>query len=137
MISNRFSCFRSQLTFPGLAHEIRTERALRFFFDQLESRFSVEFACGQKTALRPKSDFLISALASKLDAFAHEPTTDTESSRVWFDEEQPQLRDLVCVLDEKNRTDGFAIQFGNPAALAVGIEVLDELCPNVSHQRLE
>ena len=58
-------------------------------------------------------------------------------ARARFDEQQPELRDGVALPDAEDRADPLAVELGDPAALALRVEVLDELRDDRRDERLE
>src|SRR5439155_11476830 len=62
---------------------------------------------------------------------------DTEASRSWLDEQQSQLRDGLRLLDAEHAPGALAVDLRDPASLALGIKVRDELRDDIGHQRLE
>src|SRR6266404_6116371 len=76
-------------------------------------------------------------MASKGNAFLHQAMANAEAARLLLDKEQTQLGDFGTFLDQENGADDLAVAFGDPAAFAFGVEILDEFGGNASHQGLE
>ena len=53
------------------------------------------------------------------------------------DEQQPQPRDLGRVLRQEDRAEALAVAFGDPAALILGIEIVEEVGDDLRAQPLE
>src|SRR6266513_2253799 len=71
------------------------------------------------------------------DALVDEPLSDPVPARAGFDEQQPELRDGVALPDAEDRADPLAVELGDPAALALRVEVLDELRDDGRDEGLE
>ena len=75
----------------------------------------------------------------------HEPRAQAVAACPGLDEQHPQLCDaalgfaagLVACLHEEHATGVAAVELGDPARLALRIELLDEACRDVRHQRLK
>src|SRR6185295_14821986 len=66
-----------------------------------------------------------------------EARTELQSSGARIDDQQAELRDLIALVDHEHRADALAVEFGDPAALAPSIEVLDEFGGDLGDERLE
>ena len=54
-----------------------------------------------------------------------------------LNEQQAQLGGRAALIHHEDRADALAVALGNPAALALGIELAQEFGDDVGHQRLE
>ena len=88
-------------------------------------------------ALRPQRHRRIAGGLREAQAFVDQAHAELQSSGARIDDQQAELRHLVRLAHHEGRADALAVQFGDPAALAPGIEVLDELGCDLSDQRLE
>src|SRR4051794_6665640 len=125
-----------QIPLPGLADQIDTEAVVLLFLHELEACALIDATRGDQDALRPQRHLAVAPLARILDALLDQRAADTESPRFLFHLQQPQLGNLVRGLDQKDRADRLAAHFRNPAVLARGVIVLDELCADFGDQGL-
>src|SRR5439155_19126116 len=79
----------------------------------------------------------VAGLGGEADALIDEPLADAQPARRWFHEQEPQLRDSRGLANQKDGPDDLAIFFGDPAALALRIIVLEEFGNDLGDQRLE
>jgi len=63
--------------------------------------FLVDMASCGKDAVRPERYLSISGLLGEQRAFLYEPSTDSQSSRPWFDQKKTQLGDGLGFSYEK------------------------------------
>ena len=110
---------------------------MTFAFDELEARALVDAAGCDEDVVCPEHQLAIARRPRETEALVHESRADTEASRPRLDEEEPELRDRLCLLDAEHAPGALAVDLRDPAALALGIEVCDELRDNVGHQRFE
>ena len=75
--------------------------------------------------------------AREADALVDEPLADAEPARARLDEQQSQLGHLLRLPDEEHGADDLAVAFGDPAALARRIEVVEEVGDDARDERLE
>src|SRR4051812_18506681 len=94
-------------------------------------------ARGGELALRPERDPAVAGQPREADAFVDEPRADAEAARGRLDVEHAQFRDGSGLLHQEDRAGNLAISLRDPAALARGVEVLDELGGDLRHERLE
>src|SRR5216683_7648923 len=92
---------------------------------------------GDQHIVGPQRDLAIAPLAGEADALGDEPAADPEPARPGLDIEQAQFGDLLALLDEQHRTGDRTLALGDPAALARGVEILDEPGGDPRDQRLE
>src|SRR5947209_7706511 len=118
---------RLQIHLPRLPHEIDAKAVMLRLRDLLEPRALIDAARGDQNALRPQRHLAIAPLARAADALLDQRTADAEPARLLLQAEQPQLCDAVAAIDEEDRADPLAVDLGDPAMLARGIEILDEL----------
>src|SRR5581483_802375 len=76
-------------------------------------------------------------MACKLDTFFHQAFPDSHSSCRWLDQQQAQLGHGLRFFHQKDRSDWFAIYFGDPAALKFRVEMLNEVSHDFSDQSFE
>src|SRR5439155_2578364 len=126
-----------QSQIPGLADEVLAEAVMRFRAGQPKAGRLIDVTRRDQDALGPQRDLLITRLPREADAFGDEPRPDAEAARRWLDQQQPQFGGALRALDEKHRTDRFALAFGDPAAFPSRIEFGDELAGDFGDQRLE
>ena len=79
----------------------------------------------------------VSGGTREADALVHQTAADAQSARLGLDQEQAQLADRLCRLDQKDASHTLAIALGDPAPLALGVEVIDESGDDAGHERLE
>src|SRR3984893_2056618 len=92
---------------------------------------------GVQDRLRPQSDLLIAGLSRKAGTLVDQAIADAQSARRRFHQQQPKPRDFLGFANQKNGTDYAAVFLGHPAALALGIELLDKLCGDLRYYPLE
>ena len=71
------------------------------------------------------------------DAFLDEPPAEAPAAHMRLDEKQAQLRRGRAFLHQEHRADRLARLLGDPAALALLVEVLQELGDDLGDQRFE
>src|SRR5688500_12213744 len=98
-----------EIALPGLADQALSKTAMRFGRHQLEDGVLVDATRGDQNALRPQRDLAIAAGFCEGDAFADQFLAEPLSAPGRFDQQQPQLGDIVAVLDQKYRADRDAI----------------------------
>src|SRR6516164_10201806 len=104
--------------------------------DLPEARALIDAARGEQNALGPQRHLAVAPLARAADALLDQGAADAEPARLLLEAEQPQLCDPIAAIDEEDRADPLAIDLRDPAMLARGIEVLDELPADIGDQRL-
>src|SRR5919204_3886098 len=126
---------------PVLADHHHAELPVRLALHLAKAELGVNRARREQIGVRPEDELAIARLARKRDALLDEALAETGAARLRLDEEQPQLGDRVGFADDKRRADPLAMfinaALGDPAVLALGIEVAQELGDDVGHQRLE
>lgn len=128
----------SELQFPDLGNQILSSPTLvRLLRDPPEAGLFVEMASGVKFILGPEKDFLVAGTAGEFYALGNQALANAKAAAVGLDEKQAQLGDGLRVLHEEDRAEALSVFLGDPAALAPGIEVLDELRHDFSDQGLE
>ena len=85
----------------------------------------------------PQRNLAIAACPGECDALADQPLAEPLSAPGRVDQQQPQLCDLVAVPDQKYRADLHAIDLGDPAAFARGVERGQEFSRDIRHQGFE
>src|SRR5712692_1033076 len=126
-----------KLQFPVFAHGARPERAVRLRPQPFEARFAVDGArCGEM-GVRPKHHLAIALPARERDALVNQPPAEARAPRLRLDEEQAELRHGSALLDDEHRAEPLTVTLGDPAALALRVEVVEEGLDDLSDQRLE
>jgi len=112
---------------------------MRLLVNQAEAGFLVDATGRKQIALRPKDNFLIAGAASELDAFVDQGMAETKAARTGFDEQEAELGGLGLfgMFHEKDVARVLAVDFGDPAAFADGIEICDEIGDDFSEQGFE
>jgi len=113
------------------------EAAVPLLGDQGEPRRLVDAPRRHQYVVGPQRDPAIADAPREADAFVDQTSADAETARCGLDQQQAQLGDLVGLPDQEHRADDRAIALDDPAALALGIEVGDELAGDLGDQRLE
>src|SRR5439155_2499437 len=103
----------------------------------LEARALVDMARSIEAGVGPQHDLAVAGRTCERDAFIDEMAADPQTARRRFHAQQAQLRDSRRTPNEKNRTNVVTVALGDPAALALRIEVLEELRGDLRDQRLE
>src|SRR5438034_3160731 len=106
-------------------------------FDELKPRALVDATRRDEDVVRPKRELAISRCASETDALVDESRPDAQATCPWLDEQEAQLRHGLRLVDAEHAADTLPVDFGDPTALALAVEVGDELRDDVRHQRLE
>ena len=94
--------------------------------DMDESRVLINAARRKQYALCPKRDLAIATASGEGDALIDQPFAESVTARRRVDQQQTDFCDLIGLLHQKDRADLFAVDLGNPAALACGIEVFQK-----------
>src|SRR4051812_18943638 len=95
--------------------------------DQRKALGSIDGARGGEVGLRPQHKLAIALAARKPNAFAHQAAAQPMAARPGLDEKQPPFPSGAFFFDHKDATDRLAVHVRDPAALALRIELLDEL----------
>src|ERR1700737_2767741 len=115
-----------QRQFPELPDKVAPEAAVWLLTHQAKAGGLVDMAGRDQHGVGPQRDLAIAPRAGEADALGDEPAADAEPARPGLDIEQAQFGDLLALLDEEYGTGDRTLALGDPAALAVGVEVLDE-----------
>src|ERR1700737_840562 len=126
-----------QRQFPELPDKVAPEAAVWLLTHQAKGGGLVDMAGSAQHVVGPQRDLAIAPLAGKADALGDEPAADPEPPRRGLDIEQTQFGLLVALFDEEYGTGDRTLALGDPAALAVGVEILDERRRDPRAQRLE
>src|SRR5919197_3540709 len=116
-----------ELAFPGLADEVVAEAVMRLGADEMKPGALVEAPRADEHVVGPQRDAAIAGEPGEAQAFRDKALADAEPARLLLDEQKAQLRHLVARLHEEHRADDLALLLGDPAALALRIEALEEL----------
>src|SRR5690348_7741347 len=117
----------SELQFPCLTDEIMAEAMVWLLSHQHEAGFLVQASRLHEHIICPEHDLGVAATTREADTFGNEAGAYPQASRLWLDEEEPQLRYRFAGLHQKDGPDDFAVHLGDPAAFALGVEVVDEV----------
>src|SRR3954463_148875 len=100
---------------------------VRLRCDEPEAGTLVDAARRDQNALRPQSHGRVARGLAEAQALLDQPPAEPAPARLRIENEQAQLGDLVGLAHRKHRADALAVKFGDPAALALCVEILDEL----------
>src|SRR5207247_1247144 len=106
-------------------------------FDELKPRALVDATRRDEDVVRPKGELAIPCCARETDAFGDESRANAEAARLRLDEQEAKFRDGLGLPDAEHAARALVIDLGDPAALALAIEVGDELRDDVRDERLE
>src|SRR5260221_8107085 len=84
----------------------------------------------------PEHELLVALRARKPDAFLDQAPAEPGTAGGRLDEQQAQAR-LALVVHHEHAADALAVALRDPAALALRIEVLEEVLDDSGAQRLE
>src|SRR6185436_18571275 len=70
------------------------------------------------------------------DAFLDQPPPEAGAARRRLDQQEAEPR-RALVVDDEDAADALAVALGDPAALALRVEVLEEVLDDAGDQRLE
>lgn len=106
-----------------------SEAVVRLFADELESSLQIDAVGGGENALRPESDLAIAGGARELNALVDEGLAESEAARGGFDEEQAEFGgvSVFWVVDEEDAAEGDSVALSDPAAVALGLILIDEI----------
>ena len=110
---------------------------MRLLPHHAEAGALVDRAGAGEDALRPQRDAAVAGRAREADALVHQTPADAQAARLRLDQQQAQLCDVLAALDQKHGADAGAVQLGDPALFARGIELAQELSHDLGGQRLE
>src|SRR5215210_9016180 len=88
-------------------------------------------------ALRPQGHGRISCGFGEAQAFLDQAPAKLQSAGARIDDQQAKFGDRLGLAHNEYRADAFALELRDPAALALRVEILDELGSNLTDQRLE
>src|SRR5215468_1938716 len=125
------------LQIPRLAGELLAELLVRLAGDELEAGALVDAARSDQYAGGPQRHLVVAGVAGKAYGLVDQPRADANPARLALHQQQPQPCHLVAVLDDEHRADVFAVALGDPAALALGIEIAHEGGDDLGGERLE
>jgi len=122
-----------------LARQFFAEAVMGLFTDEMVALSLVEVAGGFEDAVGPESDFAVADVAGELSTLADECAAEAETARGGVDEEETETGGGAgfFVFDEEDGADGLAVALGDPAALACGVEVVDEVGGDSGDEGLE
>src|SRR5436190_24332821 len=115
-----------KLHLPRLADKIVTKTVVRLLIDQPKASLLVDAARGHEDALRPQRHRRVADFACGADAFVHQRLADAKPARLRLDQQQAQFADALAGIDERDAANRLAADLRDPAAFALGIEILDE-----------
>src|SRR5262249_52016285 len=127
----------SELALPSLAHEVLAEGMMGLLGGEAKSRRFVDAPRGDQDVVGPQAHALVARLLGEAQALLHQAPADPETARSGLDQQQTQLRHLVALAYHEHRAQDLALALGDPAALALRIEALQELGHDLGDQRLE
>jgi hypothetical protein len=111
---------------------------VRLRLDQPIARRFVDAARAHQNAVRPQHDAAVTGRAREDAALLDETGADAEPAGRGLDIEQAQLGcALVGAFDEEYGAHDLAFALGDPAALPLGIEALDEAARDLGDEALE
>ena len=122
-----------------LAGQFFAEAVVDLFADEMVALGLVEVAGGVEDTVRPQGDFAVVGVAGEEGALADEGTAEAQATGRGVDEEEAETGGSAgfFVFDEEDGADGFAVALGDPAALAGGVEVVDEVGGDMGDEGLE
>src|SRR5437867_12623596 len=106
-------------------------------FDELKPRALVDATRPDEDIVRPKGELAISRSARETDALVDESRANAEAARLRLDEQEAKLRDGLGLPDAEHAARALPVDFGDPAALALGVEVGDEFRDDVRDEARE
>lgn len=90
-----------------------------------------------QTILGPQSYFPISMGSREIHALGNESRTETESAQRRLNEKKPELRDLICIMNQKNAANALAVSPGDPRSFARWIEFANEFSTDFRYETLK
>src|SRR5919201_1930338 len=108
-----------------------------FALHEDEASALVDAAGGDEHVVRPQDELAVTGRASEVDTFVDEPGSDAEPARPRLHEQETKLRDVRRLLHAEDGPDRLTVELSDPAALALAIEVLDELRDDPGDKSLE
>src|SRR2546426_4750697 len=106
-------------------------------FDELKPRALVDATRRDEDVVRPKGELAISRCARETDALVDESRANAEAARLRLDEQEAKFRDGLGLSDAEHAADTLPVDFGDPTALALAVEVGDEPRADLRDERLE
>src|SRR5262245_2421880 len=104
---------------------------------ETEAGLLVDVAGRAEDAVGPERDLPVAGLARKAQALFHEASAHAESACLRLDEQETQLGHRLRSLDEEDGPHDLAVLLGDPAALALRVEVVHELGHDLGDESLE
>jgi len=87
--------------------------------------------------LRPQDDLLVANSARESNALVDEPCSDSQSARLRFYKEEPQLGGLLAYPCQEDASDVLAIDLGNPTSIPGRVIALHEISRDLRNEHLE
>src|SRR5215831_10579274 len=110
---------------------------MRLLGDEAEACPLVDMARGMEDVVGPERHAPVARVTGEAEALLHQPASQTEPARLGLHQQQTELRHFVALADHHYRAQDLPLALGDPAALAPGIEFLEEFGGDLRHQRLE
>src|SRR5688572_7733345 len=124
----------AQIELPGFSRQIVAEFPVPVLLREVKPRFFVDKPRRSEVRLRPEHQPAVALCPRERDALGDEALAQPEPPRPRLDKEEPQFRRLFGLLLKENRTYGHAVPLGDPAVLALRVEVLHEAGDDPRHQ---
>src|SRR5262245_65676598 len=127
-----------ELQIPELGDDVLAPAAAGLARCQPEPSAFVDVPCGGQHAVRPQSDLCVTFGPREAHAVIDKPGTQSKSARFRIHQQQAQPRDIgLIVLHQHDTADVLAVHLGDPAPLALGIEIVDEIGNDLRAQALK
>ena len=112
-----------------MTDEVFAEAVVRLFGDEAVAFALVEVASGVEDAVGPEGDLAVASVAGEVRALTDECAAEAETACGGLDEEETEAGGvgIFGVLNEEDAAEAFVIAIGDPATLAQGVEVVDEV----------
>jgi len=127
----------SERNFPALFDQVDAKGMHRFAIGQLPAGGGVKGAGGAVALMGPELHLRIPFVPRKPHAGVEETAAQAPPARLGHQQEQAQLGRGLVEADTENTAQPLAIRLGDPAALAIGVMVGDEIVEDARHQRPE
>src|SRR4051812_28800453 len=108
-----------------------------FVIYQLKTSFLINFPRLQKHTVGPEGQFLVTAMAGKMNTLFNQVSTQAQTSCARFYKQETEFGNCVAALYQKYRADKLSIHLCNPATLFFRIILLDKVCYNLRNQGLK